>query len=108
VSVAIVLVQIPALRAALGPVPSLHDGAGAVDSETEACIDTLWRISSLVQQGEPAEAIAHMPFREPVTHAPYVVAMEDGVVVVACPNPGAHDLRRLRITAAAPMPEALR
>jgi len=47
-------------------------------------------------------------FDEPVTHARYAITNENGGIVVACPNPQAHGLTRLRVTEDAPMPEASR
>jgi hypothetical protein len=107
-SVAVMLVQIPALRAAFAPLPSLHDGAASTDAGTEQCIDALWRISALVQQGESKEAIARLSIREPLTHAPYAVSKDGGALVVECPNPAAHGLKRLRVRSDAPVPEASR
>lgn len=108
VSVVVVLVQLPMLHASFASRPSLHAGVAVDDPETEKCIDTLWAISALVQQGESVEALERLAFSEPVTHAHYAIAHEDGGMVVACPNPQAHGLTRLRITEDAPMPEASR
>jgi hypothetical protein len=105
---AVVVAEIPALRTALGSQPSLHAGAAVDDAGTEACIDRLWQLSALVRQGESADVIAGLGVTDPVTDAPYAVSRDERGVVVACPNPAAHGLTRLRITEAAPMPEALR
>ena len=108
VSVAVLLLQLPMLRGSFASKPSLHAGVAVDDSGAERCIDTLWEISALVQQGEPAETLRRLPFDEPVTHARYAITNEEGGIVVACPNPQAHGLTRLRVTENAAMPEASR
>ncbi len=108
VSVVVLLIQLPMLRASFASKASLHAGVAVDDPSAEKCIDTLWEISALVQQGESAEALRRLAFDEPVTHARYAITNEDGGVVVACPNPQAHGLTRLRVTEDAPMPEASR
>lgn len=108
VSVAVLLVQLPMLRASFASKPSLHAGVAVDDPAAERCIDTLWEISALVQQGESPEALRRLAFDEPVTHARYAITNENGGIVVACPNPQAHGLTRLRVTEDAPMPEASR
>ena len=105
---AVLLVQLPMLRASFAAKPSLHAGVPVDDPATEACIDMLWEMSALVQQREPADAIKRLGFTEPVSHQRYAVTDVDGVMVVACPNPEVHGLRSLRVTATDPMPEAAR
>lgn len=108
VSLAVVLVQLPTLRASMAAKPSLRNGVQEIDAQTEACIDTLWAISALVQEGEPADALVRLPFAEPITRAAYVISLVDDEIVVDCPNPKAHGLKQLRITQSDPMPEAWR
>ena len=108
VSLAVVLVQIPSLRASLAPQASLRAGVQETDRETDACIDTLWAIAAVLREGESADVLKRLPLSEPVTHAAYAVSEEGGEIVVACPNPRVHGLSRLRITEHAPMPEAVR
>jgi hypothetical protein len=108
VSIAVIAVQIPSIRASLAARPSLHAGVDVEDAGTQACIDELWKVSALVRQGASAETLARLPLTEPLTHARYAVTREGDALVVACPNPTRHGLTRLRITDAAPMPEASR
>ena len=103
-SLAVLVVQIPSIHGALAARPSLHSGADVADAQ--ACIDELWKISALVQQGASAETLARVPLTEPLTDARYAVTREGDTLIVACPNPALHGLTRLRITADAPMPEA--
>ncbi len=107
-SLAIILVQIPSLKAALAPMPSLKTGIEAADAETEACIDTLWAMSAVLREGESGAALARLPFVEPVTRAGYTIAVaDDGETVVDCPNPSVHGLRQLRVSSSAPVPRAV-
>src|SRR5262245_49248179 len=86
VSVLVMLAQIPSLRASLAEKPSIHNGVVDVDPETEACIDTLWAMSALVQEGESADAIARLPFTEPVTRKAYRMMRENDQIAIECPN----------------------
>jgi hypothetical protein len=102
VCVLVVLTQLPALRASFETIPSIRIGAADVDEDTEACIDTLWEVSSMLQYGSfrGGEVV------EPLTQQPYVVRKDDGDTVVECPNPSAHNLRSLQVSSAHRAPEA--
>ena len=108
VSLAVILFQIPSLRAALSPPPSLRSGVQESDPDTDACVDNLWGIAAVLREGESAEVLARLPFTEPVTHAHYTITSANGEVVVECPNPRAHGLSHLRISERSPRPEAVR
>jgi hypothetical protein len=102
VCLAIVASQLPAIMVAFDSPPSIRVGATPDDDGTEACVDTLWKISSLLQHRE-LEEIALL---EPTTQQPYVVRRVERDTVVECPNPHAHDLSALRVSAAHRAPEA--
>ncbi len=108
VSLAVVVAQLPSIRASFAGRPSLYAGVEVSDADTRACIDELWKLSALVQQGASAETLGRLPLIERLTHARYTVGHEKDALVVACPNPALHGLARLRITDVAPMPEASR
>ncbi len=94
--------QLPALRSAFKAPPSIRIGATATDEDADACIDTLWKISSLLQYGSYGGG----EMVEPLTQRPYVVRHTDHDTIVECPNPAAHSLRSLRVSAVHRAPEA--
>jgi hypothetical protein len=96
------VVQLPALRAAFETPPSIRIGAIDTDGDTDACIDTLWKVSSLLQYG----SFRGGEWVEPVTKRPYLVREDDGNTVVECPNPGAHELSSLHVSSSHRAPEA--
>ena len=98
----VILTQLPALRASFETLPSIRIGAADVDDDTDACIDTLWQVSSLLQYG----SFRGGEWVEPITKQPYVVREDDGDTVVECPNPGAHNLTSLHVSSAQRAPEA--
>lgn len=102
VALIVFLTQLPALRSAFKAPPSIRVGAAETDEDTDACIDTLWKISGLLQYGSyrGGEVV------EPLTQRPYVVRHTNGDTIVECPNPGAHSLRSLQVSAAHRAPEA--
>lgn len=104
VCLAIFVTQIPALRSAFKTAPSIRVGATDTDEDTDACIDTLWKISAVLQYG----SLRGSSVLEPVTQRPYLVRQADGDTIVECPNPAAHNLRSLQVSAAHRAPEAVK
>lgn len=98
----VILAQLPALRASFEQLPSIRIGATDVDDDTDACIDTLWQVSSLLQYG----SFRGGEWLEPLTKRPYLVRHDHGDTVVECPNPDAHNLRSLHVSSAQRAPEA--
>jgi hypothetical protein len=98
----VILTQLPALPASFETTPSIRIGATDVDDDTDACIDTLWQVSSVLQYG----SFRGEEWVEPITRQPYVVRDDDGHTVVECPNPAAHNLRSLHVSSAHRAPEA--
>ncbi|MCC6849306.1 MAG: hypothetical protein IT294_12465 [Deltaproteobacteria bacterium] len=101
VCLVVFVTQLPALRSAFKATPSIRIGVAETDEETDACIDTLWKISSLLQYG----AYRGGEMVEPLTQRPYVVSHTDDDTIVECPNPAAHSLRSLRVSTAQRAPE---
>lgn len=102
VCLVVFVTQLPALRSAFKAPPSIRIGVTETDEDTDACIDTLWKISSLLQYGSyrGGEVL------EPSTQRPYVVRHTDDDTIVECPNPTAHSLRSLQVSAVHRAPEA--
>jgi hypothetical protein len=67
----------------------------------DLCVSNLWAASALIQQNRwPSDAL-----RCPATKSPYATQEADGDLTVACPNPGSHGLRALRVSRKHPTPE---
>lgn len=98
----VIVAQLPALRASFEQPPSIRVGATDVDDDTDACIDTLWQVSSMLQYG----SFQGGEWVEPITKQPYLVRRDHGDTVVECPNPSAHNLRSLHVSSAQRAPEA--
>jgi len=103
VSLVVLVTQLPALRAAFKQPPSIRIGVTDTDEDTDACIDTLWRISAVLQYGSYRGG----EILEPLTQRPYLVRHTDDDTIVECPNPAAHSLRSLQVSATHRAPEAL-
>jgi hypothetical protein len=99
----VVVSQLPSLRAAFQSPPSIRIGGVDGDEHTNACIDTLWKVSGLLQYG----TFRGEEWVEPLSQRPYDVRHAEGDTVVECPNPAAHNLRSVRVSRAHRAPEAL-
>jgi hypothetical protein len=104
VAIVVLVTQLPALRSAFKEPPSIRIGATETDEDTDACIDTLWKISGLLQYG----SFRGGEIVEPLTQRPYVVRHTDDDTIVECPNPAAHSLHSLHVSAVHRAPEAKR
>lgn len=102
VCLVVFVTQLPALRSAFQAPPSIRIGVTESDEDTDACIDTLWKISSLLQYGSYSGG----EMVEPLTQRPYLVRHTDDDTIVECPNPAAHSLRSLHVSAVHRAPEA--
>ena len=99
----IVASQLPSLRTAFSVPPSIRIGAApSDDGPTEECVDTLWKISRMMQYSTYQQE----DVLEPLTQRPYLVRRDGADTVVECPNPGAHNLRSLHVSTAHRAPEA--
>lgn len=96
------VVQIPALQSSFKAPPSIRIGATDTDEDTDACIDTLWKISSMLQYG----SLRDTSMLEPLTQRPYLVRHTDHDTIVECPNPAAHNLHSLQVSTVHRAPEA--
>jgi hypothetical protein len=108
VSVAVIVVQIPMLRASSAPKPSIRVGSYPTDQAADVCIDQLWQFSSLIREGLPESALKKLPITEPITNKSYVVHAVGREIVVECPNPSLHGVARIRVSGNAPIPEVIR
>ncbi len=105
VCVFIIVVQVPKLISAFTEKEKpFRCGTYATDTGTDQCINNLWRISKLIQQGK----IPDKKIICPVSKRPYMVTNIDGDVVARCPNPILHGFGEIRVSKKSPMPELIK
>ncbi len=98
---AIVIYQIPKLVPTFGHGERpLRDGTYATDKRTDECIDNLWKISGLLQKGEPIMD----DILDPASNKPYVVTKTRDDVIVSSPRPELYGLKVLRVSKKHPVP----
>lgn len=99
VSVAVILIQAPALLGAVSPAKPLREGTAKTDAAGDACIANLWLGLSDATEGRPVRAMTC-----PASGAPYLVTTVGGATVVACPNPDRHGLAEMSASTAGRVP----
>ena len=87
----------------LEPPRPLRHGTFETDSITDRCIVELWKISRQLQDGKLPSPMPLCPLSRKI----YVVIEGEGDILVNCPNPGEHGLKRLSISRKRPIPLAL-
>lgn len=99
--ISIIAIQVPKLISVFtkGEKP-IRYGTYSTDAQTDQCINNLWNISKLLQQGKlPGKDIVC-----PVSKNPYVITTIEGDVVVSCANPKLHGLKEIRVSEKDPIP----
>ena len=82
----------------------IRHGTYTTDAQTDQCINNLWHISRLLQQGElPGNDIVC-----PLSKKPYKVTVLEDDVVVRCPNQEQHGFREIRVSKKNPIPELIK
>lgn len=101
ICISIIAIQAPKLISALTKEEKpIRYGTYSTDAQTDQCINNLWHISKLLQQGKlPGKDIVC-----PVSKNPYVVTTIEGDVVVRCANPELHGLKGIRVSEKGPVP----
>jgi hypothetical protein len=79
----------------------LRQGTYATDVQTDQCIKNLWHISRTLQDGKvpPPGMVC------PVSTKPYEIIVTGDDVVVSCPNPELHGLKKIQVSKKHPVPE---
>jgi len=105
VCILIIAIQAPKLISALTKEEKpIRYGTYSTDAQTDQCINNLWHISKLLQQGKlPGKDIVC-----PVSKKPYVVTTIEGDTVVRCANPRFHGFKEIRVSENDPMPVLIR
>jgi len=101
IGVAVMALQTPRLIAALKEGQPLRQGAYATDAQTDQCINKLWHISKLLQEGR----LHTNGMTCPVSKKPYKIRDTGEDVVVSCPNPELHGCMELQVRKRYPVPE---
>jgi len=101
IGLAIMALQAPRLTAALKEGQPLRYGTYATDAQTDQCIENLWHISRMLQDGTapPSDMVC------PLSNKPYDIRESGEDIVVRCPNPELHGLKQIQVSKRHPVPE---
>ena len=101
VCVVIIAFQMPKLFAAFKEDQPIRHGTYETDAQTDQCINNLWHISRLLQDGNlPGNDIVC-----PASGKPYVIIKAGEDTVARCPNPGLHGFSEISASMLSPCPE---
>ena len=100
----VIIVLAPRIAADLKGSKPIRSGTYATNKNTDQCINNLWRISRLLQEGKTSgDAIVC-----PESGRPYSLVEREGDIVVYCANPELHGFRELRVSRKYPRPEIVK
>jgi len=98
---AIIAFQMPKLFAAFKEDQPIRQGTYETNAQTDQCINNLWHISKLLQDGRlPGNDIVC-----PASGKPYVIVKAGEDTVARCPNPGLHGFSKISVSRRSPCPE---
>lgn len=102
VCISIIAIQVPKLISAFTKEEKpIRYGTYSTDAQTDQCINNLWSISKVLQEGKlPGKDIVC-----PASKKPYVMETIAGDIVVRCGNPELHGLKEMRVSKRSPRPE---
>ncbi len=101
VCVAIIAFQMPKLFAAFKEDQPIRHGTYETNALTDQCINNLWHISRLLQDGKlPGNDIVC-----PASGKSYVIVKVGKDTVARCPNPGLHGFSEISVSRHSPCPE---
>jgi len=97
--------QTPQLIASLIQEKKPHrHGTFATDARTDACIQNLWKISALLQQGQlPDKSLLC-----PASSKPFTVTVLEDDIVVSSPDPAKYGFRAIQVSKKKPVPELIK
>ena len=101
IGVAVIALQTPRLLAALKEGQPLRQGTYVTDAQTDRCIQNLWHISRMLQDGKkpPPDMVC------PISNKSYEIIDTSEDVVVRCPNPELHGVKYIQVSKKNPAPE---
>jgi len=102
VCIFIIAIHVPKLISAFTKEEkSIRYGTYSTDAQTDQCINNLWQISKVLQEGKlPGKDVVC-----PASKKPYVMETIAGDIVVRCGNPELHGLKEMRVSKRSPRPE---
>ncbi|RKX58945.1 MAG: hypothetical protein DRP37_07265 [Thermodesulfobacteriota bacterium] len=100
----LITTQVPALFSVFKEEKYVESAPYTSNSQTDQCVDNLWYISKLLQQGKSLGKDMVCP----MTGKPYLVTTTEDDVVVCCPNPEKHGFKKICISKKDPMPEIVK
>ena len=101
VCIVIIAFQMPKLFAAFKEDQPIRRGTYETNEQTDQCINNLWHISRLLQDGKlPGNDIVC-----PASGKPYVIVKAGEDTVARCPNPGLHGFSEISASMRSPCPE---
>ncbi|MFC1857567.1 hypothetical protein ACFL9U_06000 [Thermodesulfobacteriota bacterium] len=103
--IGIILYQAPLLISAVkSDVKPLRQGPYNTDTLTDQCIQNLWRISKLVQEGKlPNDTIVC-----PASKRPFMVVKTKTDIIVRSPNPELYGFKSIQVSKKKPVPELIK
>ncbi len=101
VCIAAIAVQLPGMIDAFKEKQPIRQGTYQTSAKTDQCINNLWQISRLLQDGKKPG----MDIVCPASGTPYLIFEKDGDIVAQCPNPDLHGFTEMRVSKDAPRPE---
>jgi hypothetical protein len=101
IGLAVMALQTPRLTASLQEGQPLRYGTYATDEQTDQCIENLWHISRMLQDGTAPSCDIVCP----LSNKPYDIRESGADIVVRCPNPELHGLKHIQVSKRYPVPE---
>jgi len=104
-SIVIIIFQAPNLMTVInkGNKPLRH-GTLETDKRTDACLQILWKVSALLQQGRLPDKTLLCP----ASQKPFMVTEIAGDIIVSSPNPELYGFKAMRVSKKNPVPELIK
>jgi hypothetical protein len=100
----IIAMQTPRLISVFKEEKPLRYGSYQTDAQTDQCIRNLWKIAKLLQENQ-------LPGKNtvcPASKMPFVVAQEEGELVVRSPKPELYGFKEMRVSKERPVPQVIK
>jgi len=95
--------RIPSVISAFEDDQPIRKGTYATDAETDQCIENLWKVSRMLEDG----ILPDKTMVCPASGKPYIVLEDPANTTVYCPDPQAHGLKEIRVSRMFPCPEVV-
>jgi hypothetical protein len=101
ICVGVLIYQVPHVWTAFKEPKPIRMGTYETDEISDKCINNLWKITNLIQQGHPDVGKGLVC---PASGKPYLIIPKANMEA-HCPNPGSHGFRDILVTKKVPVPE---